>query len=78
MLPVVCPQDDPARRLDAHTVRIDRPGGRLLIRCAAPAEFEPTPERRVFNLVPGFECVPLSITLRAGRSVRVTIEVERA
>jgi hypothetical protein len=77
VLPVVCPQDDPARRLDAHTVRIERPGGHLLVRCAPPAEFAPPPDRRVFNLVPGFQCVPLSITLPAGRTVRVTLQVER-
>ena len=62
---------------DAHTVRIERPGGHHLVHCAPPAEFDPTPDRRVFNLVPGFECAPLSIPLPAGRTVHVTIQVER-
>ncbi len=77
VLPVVCRQDEPVRRLDERSVRIERPAGRLLVRCAAPHRLEPIPSRRVFNLVPGIQCAPLTVLLPAGDGVRVTIAAER-
>ncbi len=77
VLPVVCRQDEPVQSLDDGTVRLDRAAGRLLVHCAAPRRLEPIPPRRVFNLVPGFQCVPLTVQLPAGGDVRVTIAAER-
>jgi len=37
--------------------------------------FEAIPAERTFNLVPGFECVPLVVTLKPGVKVAVRLEV---
>ena len=76
VLPVVCTQQQPAERVRAQAVQLGRDGARLTIECAAPAAFEPLPERRVFNLVPGFQCVPIAVALPAGRGVRLTIRAD--
>jgi hypothetical protein len=73
VLPIVCTQQQPVARAGARVVHVGRDGGRLVAECDAPSAFEPVPERRVFNLVPGFQCVPLAVALAPGRGVRVRI-----
>jgi hypothetical protein len=58
---------------DAKTVRITKAKGALVVTC--DAGFEAAPKERVFNLVPGFECVPLTVEMELGKEVRVRLEV---
>jgi hypothetical protein len=39
----------------------------------AAVGFEVVPKERTFNLVPGFEAIPLSVVLEVGRDTRVRI-----
>ncbi len=73
VLPVVCTREQRVHRVDERTLRFERDGGRLLVSCEAPARFDPVPDRRVFNLVPGFQCAPVACALEPGRDVRVVI-----
>jgi hypothetical protein len=72
ILPVVARSDE-AVEVDARSVRVKKGRGDLLVRVEGAAGFEPAPKERTFNLVPGFECVPLAVTLMGGREVRVQI-----
>jgi hypothetical protein len=58
-------------------VDIARPKGRLRVQTNAVDGFEKVPHERTFNLVPGFEAIPLSIVLQAGKEVRVKFAVEQ-
>jgi hypothetical protein len=78
VLPIVCTQQQPVARAGAQVVHVGRDGGRIVVECDAGAAFESIPERRIFNLVPGFQCVPLAVALAPGRGVRVTIRVLRS
>ena len=77
LLPVIARATDRVEQLDSQTVRITRPAGTLTLRTAAPAAFEPIPAERTFNLVPGFEAVPLAIALTPGVDVRVRLEAQK-
>ncbi|MES2392455.1 MAG: hypothetical protein V4555_12500 [Acidobacteriota bacterium] len=46
----------------------------LWIETAESDAFDPFPKERTFNLVPGFECVPLSLPLKADRDGYVLLE----
>ena len=75
ILPVICPQSEKVTRVDAKTVRLDKPAGPLMIRTDAAKGFLPMPDQRVFNLVPGFEALPLAVELPAGKTVKIEIRV---
>jgi hypothetical protein len=77
-IPVIARATDHVEQLDPQTVRITKPAGTLTLRTDAPAAFEPIPAQRTFNLVPGFEAVPLAIALTPGADVRVRLEASPA
>jgi hypothetical protein len=78
LVPVLVRSTERVEQPDPQTVRITKPAGTLTIRVDRPAAFEPIPAARTFNLVPGFEAVPLSILLPAGVDVRVRLEASPA
>jgi hypothetical protein len=76
ILPVVASQGEAAEHVDPKTVRVTKRGKHLLVRTDAPQGFEWQANERTFNLIPGFECLPLAITLQPGREIRVELSVE--
>ncbi|HEY6414353.1 MAG TPA: hypothetical protein VIX42_11745, partial [Edaphobacter sp.] len=59
ILPVISRSTEPIDTSDSKTIRITKPAGVLIVRTDAPKGFDPIPKERTFNLVPGFECIPL-------------------
>jgi hypothetical protein len=74
ILPVIAKSTEPATQPDPQTIRITKPNGTLTIRTTAPQRFEPIPKERTFNLVPGFECIPLTITMQPGQQIQIHLE----
>jgi hypothetical protein len=77
ILPVIARADEMFSQPDARTVDIAKAKGRLRVYTDAVEGFESLLQDRTFNLVPGFEAIPLSIVLKAGKEVRVKIAVEQ-
>jgi len=75
IVPVIASSRDTVTQIDAQTIRITKAKGSLRIHADTPKGFEPIPTERTFNLVPGFECVPLSIILTADKPT-IRIEAE--
>lgn len=73
ILPVIARADEAFERTDAQTVRIAKAKGTLTVSTDSPAGFEVVPKERTFNLVPGFEAIPLTVVLEPGRDARVRI-----
>ncbi|HEX7157388.1 MAG TPA: hypothetical protein VF214_00125, partial [Edaphobacter sp.] len=73
IVPVVARSDEQLEVTSAAEVRITKQRGRLRVRAEGAEGFDDVPKERTFNLVPGFECVPLALTMQAGREVRVRI-----
>ena len=76
VLPVVCAQGTPVERVGSRRAHVQRERGRLVLECEAPAQISPVPERRVFNLVPGFQCAPIVVPLSAGRGASISLRAE--
>ena len=72
LLPVVATSLEPCTQPNAQTVTIAKPKGKLIVR--TNAAFDPVPAARSFNLVPGFECVPLAVAMKPGEEITLTIE----
>ena len=76
ILPVISDGDEKIEWIDSHSVRVAKAKGVLLVRADARQGFAAQVIERTFNLVPGFECLPLTITLEPGREVRVELSSE--
>lgn len=74
IVPVVSRKDDRVEQVAGHTVRIAKAKGTLTVHTDGAEGFEAVPKERFFNLVPGFEVVPLVVVLQPGKEVRVRIE----
>jgi len=77
ILPVISPTGEAVERLDSTSIRIAKPAGALVVRTDAPQGFEAMPAERTFNLVPGFECVPLTVVMQPGKAVRIRLEAAK-
>jgi hypothetical protein len=73
ILPVVSKAGESIERPDSHTIRIVKPKGTMIVRTDAPQGFEAIPAERTFNLVPGFECVPIVVTMQPAKELRVQL-----
>jgi hypothetical protein len=78
IVPVLARSADHVDQPDSQTIRITKPKGTLVVHTDAPAAFDPVPQERTFNLVPGFEAIPLQLLLEPGKQVRVHLEAATA
>jgi hypothetical protein len=74
ILPVISRSSESVDQPDPKTIRITKPNGTLNIHTDASHGFEAVPKERTFNLVPGFECVPLAITMQPGQAIHIHLE----
>jgi hypothetical protein len=74
ILPVISRSSESVAKPDPKTIRITKPNGTLTVSTDAPQGFETIPKERTFNLVPGFECVPLTITMQPGQEIHIHLE----
>jgi hypothetical protein len=75
ILPVISISTEALDQPDPKTIRITKPKGTLTISTDASTGFDPIPKERIFNLVPGFEAIPLTIPMQPGKPVQIYIEV---
>jgi hypothetical protein len=74
ILPVISRSTEKVDQPTPQTIRITKPTGLLNITTDAPRGFNPIPAERTFNLVPGFECVPLLVTMQLGQPITISLE----
>ena len=76
IVPVVSPHDESVDHVDAKTVRFSKRNGQLDVRTDAQQGFDAFTGERTFNLVPGFECLPLVMTMRPGVEIRIRLTAQ--
>jgi hypothetical protein len=74
IVPVVS-RNDERLELTSGSIRIAKPAGTLIVKTDTKAGFTPITTERTFNLVPGFECVPLRVVMKPGEETRIRFEV---
>jgi hypothetical protein len=77
ILPVISSSAEQVTQPDPKTIRITKPHGTLTIHTDAPQGFDPIPKGRTFNLVPGFEAIPVTVTMQPNHEIRLILESER-
>jgi hypothetical protein len=76
IVPVVSSHDESVEQRDAKTVRFVKRNGQLQARTDAQQGFENFARERTFNLAPGFECLPLTLTMLPGIEVRIRLSAK--
>jgi hypothetical protein len=74
ILPVISRSSEAVTQPDPKTIRITKPQGILIVHTDAPKGFEAIPTERTFNLVPGFEAIPLTIAMQPGKQIQIHLE----
>jgi hypothetical protein len=74
IVPVIARDGEQAAQVDSQTVRIAKAKGTLAATTDATAGFEAGFKEKTFNLVPGFEAVPLAVLLAPNREVRIRLQ----
>lgn len=59
VLPLISPSGETVTRISANRIEIRKPTGTLIVETNAKLEIEDHGRPRIFNLVPGFEAVPV-------------------
>ena len=76
VIPVISQHDEVVEHIDPKTIRISKAKGNLIIRTNARDGFDNRTDERTFNLVPGFECLPLTVKPQREQGVSVQFSVE--
>jgi hypothetical protein len=74
ILPVISQSTETIIQPDPKTIQIKKPNGTLMIRTDAAKGFNPIPAERTFNLVPGFEAIPITIPMQSAKQIKITLE----
>ena len=74
ILPVISSSTEAFTQPNRNTIQITKPNGTLTVRTDASGGFEAIPKERTFNLVPGFECIPLTITMQPGHEIQILLD----
>jgi hypothetical protein len=74
ILPVVSRTGESVEHSDPKLIQVTKPSGTLIVRTEAAQGFESLPAARTFNLVPGFECIPIVLGMQPGKEIRISLE----
>jgi hypothetical protein len=74
ILPVISSSTESITQPDPKTIQIKKPTGTLTIRIASHQPPEAIPTERTFNLVPGFEAIPITIPMQPNQEITIRIE----
>jgi hypothetical protein len=74
VLPVICRSDETVEHNGKDSIRITKPKGILNVDTSTSVGIESLPAKRIFNLVPGFECLPVTISMNAGEEIRIRLK----
>ena len=74
VIPVITKSNETAKPAASNRWEINRAGGRLMIMSDAAIDRIPSKRERIFNLVPGFEAVPLRVAGAGAKPVECTLQ----
>lgn len=77
VLPIISPGGEKVTRPSVDRIEIHKPGGTLVLEANVPLQIEDTGRPRVFNLVPGFEAIPVFAEIPAGETLSCRIRLRR-
>ena len=77
VLPLISPNHERVAQTAPGRIEIHKSGGIVVIEANVPLEIRKTSRSRIFNLVPGFEAVPIVAQIPPDGSLEVRLRVGR-
>lgn len=74
-LPLIAEFSETVRRTDSRTLTLRKSGGIVNLEATAPIDLRGDGRPRVFNLVPGFLAIPVTLPLTAGLPATCTLRI---
>ena len=59
VLPIISPTGEQVNQLDANKIEVQKKQGKIIIEANVPLFIKETAQERIFNMVPGFEAIPV-------------------
>ena len=75
-LPIISKVNEPVRQVSANRIEIQKKNGVVRVTASVPLRIKKTERGRVFNLVPGFEAVPILADLATDKAGEERCEIE--
>jgi hypothetical protein len=77
VVPIISPTGEEARQPRDNRIEVVKPGGTVVVESNVPLSIRESEKGRIFNMVPGMECVPIIAPLprEAGMKAACTITV---
>lgn len=75
ILPIISPSGEPVNLVNERRIEIKKPEGTVVVESTMPIKIKPSEKGRIFNMVPGMECVPVLIEIPKETKVSCTITV---
>jgi hypothetical protein len=73
ILPLISKTGESVRLVSDRRIEIKKPEGTLVLESSAPLMIKPSKQGRIFNMVPGMECVPVLVEMPKGKRVSCSI-----
>jgi hypothetical protein len=74
VLPILSRSTEAVDHSEPGLIRLTKPGGTLTIATSAAGGFASLPGERTFNLVPGFEAIPVIVPMRPGDEIQIQLK----
>lgn len=75
VLPIISPGGEKVTQPSADRIEIHKPEGTLILEANAPLQIQDTIRPRIFNLVPGFEAIPVFVEIPDDETLGCRIRV---
>jgi hypothetical protein len=75
VVPIISSSHESVRLVSDDRIEIDKPQGTVVVQSNGPLTIKDGPDKRVFNMVPGAEAIPLLAHLPKGAGEQVTVSI---
>ncbi|VGO13127.1 hypothetical protein PDESU_01681 [Pontiella desulfatans] len=75
VVPIMSASGEKVTRVSDKRIEIHKPGGTVVVESTAPMKIKQSEKGRIFNMVPGMECVPIIIELPRKKGMKATCSI---
>jgi hypothetical protein len=75
VIPMISPSGEKVRQVSDRRIEITKPEGIVVVEASVPLSIKPSEMGRIFNMVPGMECVPILVPLPQENGMKATCTI---
>ena len=75
ILPLLSPSGEAVKLVNDQRIEIEKPSGTVVLESSVPMKIRHSEKGRIFNMVPGMECIPIIVRLAANAGMKATCSI---